>query len=61
VARRYGHPDLGQLRKKLDYFAVVDQIGTIVEGSGRALKGQEEEAWRRLIKLLRKSNGGGLS
>ena len=61
VARRYGHPDLNQLRKKLDYFAVMDQISTIVEGAGRALKGQEEEAWRRLIQFLRGSNGDGLS
>jgi aminoglycoside 2''-phosphotransferase len=59
VAQRYGHPDLDLLRKKLDYFAVIDQISTIVEGAGRALKGQEEQAWIRLIQFLRRSNRGG--
>jgi hypothetical protein len=44
VARRYGHPDLESLARKLLYFALVDQIGTILEGPGRALEGQQETA-----------------
>ncbi|HZM90121.1 MAG TPA: aminoglycoside phosphotransferase family protein [Blastocatellia bacterium] len=53
VARRYGHPDLENLASKLLYFAIVDQIGTILEGPGRALEGQQETAWRRLLEFLR--------
>jgi len=53
VARRYGHRNLKQLRKKLHYFALVDQIGTILDGQGRALQGEEELAWHRLHQLLR--------
>jgi aminoglycoside 2''-phosphotransferase len=53
VARRYGHSDLKGLENKLRYFAVVDQIGTILDGAGRALEGQEEAAWGRLTTLLR--------
>jgi aminoglycoside 2''-phosphotransferase len=52
VARRYGHPNLEQLMMKLRYFAMVDQIGTILYGAGRALAGQEAAAWRRLRQLL---------
>jgi hypothetical protein len=52
VARSYGHPDLGRLMRKLVYFAMVDQIGTILDGPGRALPGQEEAAWLRLKRLL---------
>ena len=55
VARRYGHPDLDQLKKKLHYFGIIDQVSTIVEGAGRALKGQEDAAWRRLIEFIRAS------
>ncbi len=54
VARRYGHRDLEQLRSKLLYFGLVDQIGTILDGVGLALKGQEDEAWLRLKRLLRR-------
>jgi aminoglycoside 2''-phosphotransferase len=53
VGRRYGHPEPEQLRIKLHYFAVVDQIDTILNGAGRALEGQEAAAWRRLKQLLR--------
>ena len=53
VARRYGHTDFEGLQNKVRYFAVVDQIGTILDGAGRALKGQQEAAWRRLVTLLR--------
>ena len=54
VARRYGHPNIAQLRIKLRYFGLVDQIDTILNGVGRALEGQETAAWRRLQQLLRK-------
>jgi len=53
VARRYGHPNLDQLRIKLCYFGILDQIGTILDGAGRALEGQETAAWHRLQQLLR--------
>lgn len=53
VAQRYGHPDVEQLRSKLQYFCLVDQIDTILNGAGRALEGQEKAAWRRLKQLLR--------
>jgi len=56
VARRYGHPDIEQLMVKLRYFDLVDQIGTILYGAGRALEGQEDTAWRRLKRLLRSGN-----
>ena len=52
VAQRYGHTDIEQLTIKLQYFSMVDQIGTILDGVGRALEGQEETAWRRLKQLL---------
>jgi aminoglycoside 2''-phosphotransferase len=55
VARRYGHPNLEQLRIKLQYFGLVDQIDTILNGVGYALEGQEDVAWRRLKQLLRRS------
>jgi len=53
VARSYGHPDLEQLRIKLKYFDLVDQVDTILNGVGYALEGQENTAWRRLKQLLR--------
>jgi aminoglycoside 2''-phosphotransferase len=53
VARRYGHQDLDRLRNKLLYFGLVDQIGTILDGAGLALEGQEDLAWLRLTQLLR--------
>ena len=53
VARRYQHTDIEQLRGKLRYFGIVDQIGTILDGEGLALEGQAEAAWRRLRELLR--------
>ena len=52
VARSYGHPDLERLRRNCRYFAIVDQIGTIVDGPGVALAGQEDAAWRRLQRFL---------
>jgi len=52
IARSYGHPDLERLRRKCRYFAIVDQIGTIVDGPGQALAGQEDAAWRRLRRFL---------
>jgi aminoglycoside 2''-phosphotransferase len=48
VARRYGHPDPEGLMDKLRYFALADQIGTILEGPGRPLEGQVAEAWARV-------------
>ena len=53
VARRYGHSNLDQLRTKLCYFGILDQIGTILDEAGRALDGQEAAAWHRLRQLLR--------
>lgn len=52
VARRYGHANLAHLRPKLRYFALVDQIDTIINGESRALEGQKEMAWHRLRYLL---------
>jgi aminoglycoside 2''-phosphotransferase len=52
VAREYGHPDLDQLHHKVRYFAMTDQIGTILDGVGRALPGQQDAAWRWLEQLL---------
>jgi len=54
VARRYGHRDPERLKGKLIYFGLVDQIGTILDGAGLALKGQEDLAWLRLKRLLRR-------
>ena len=42
MERRYGHGDLKGLQNRLRYFAVIDQIGTILDGAGRALEGQQE-------------------
>lgn len=53
VAHRYGHPDLERLNQKLRYFALTDQIGTILDGVGRAPAGHEDAAWRRLKQVLR--------
>jgi aminoglycoside 2''-phosphotransferase len=58
VARRYGHRDLERLMSKLLYFGLVDQIGTILDGKGLALEGQEDEAWLRLKRLLRRCPSG---
>lgn len=58
VARAYGHSSLEQLSLKLGYFAVADQIGTILDGPGRALDGQEAEAWHRLKQLLSSCDTG---
>jgi aminoglycoside 2''-phosphotransferase len=52
VARGYGHRDPEQLMSKLLYFGLVDQIGTILDGTGLALKGQEDVAWIQLKQLL---------
>ncbi len=52
VAREYGHPDPDWLHHKVRYFAIADQIGTILDGVGRALAGQQDAAWRRLKQLL---------
>jgi hypothetical protein len=53
-ARRYGHSNFDHLRAKLSYFGIVDQIGTILDGAGRALEGQETGAWHRLKRLLKR-------
>jgi aminoglycoside 2''-phosphotransferase len=53
VARRYGHRDIEQLRRKLRYFAIVDQIDTILNGPGVAPEGQPEAAWGKLRRILR--------
>lgn len=57
VARRYGHPDLEHLWSKVRYFALADQIGTILDGPGRALEGQLDAAWARVKQLLRRQDG----
>jgi aminoglycoside 2''-phosphotransferase len=54
VAHRYGHPERERLRTKLRYFGLVDQIGTVLDGGSRALKGQTDQAWQRLKQLLRR-------
>ena len=54
VARTYGHSNLDQLRTKLYYFGILDQIGTILDGAGRVLEGQEAAAWHLLRQLLRR-------
>jgi aminoglycoside phosphotransferase (APT) family kinase protein len=56
VARQYGHPDPDRLVRKARYFRVVDQIGTIVYGSGRALVGDVAAAWRQLRALLHEAD-----
>ena len=52
VARLYGHADLERLATKLRYFAITDQIDTIVNGDGRAIPGQREASWKRLRQCL---------
>jgi aminoglycoside 2''-phosphotransferase len=52
VARRYGHPDLGSLRRRVRYYALLDQLDTILYHDGRALEGQVIAAWRRLGQML---------
>jgi len=52
IAARYGHANIAQLRAKLQYFEVADFIDTIVHGTGYALEGQQETAWRRLRECL---------
>jgi hypothetical protein len=39
---------------KLWYYDLVDQIGAILHGAGRALEGREDAAWRRMKQLIRK-------
>jgi hypothetical protein len=58
VARLYEHPDLDQLQSKVRYFALADQIGTILEGPGRPLDGQAEAASARVRQFLREDDGG---
>jgi aminoglycoside 2''-phosphotransferase len=52
VARRYGHADIDRLRRKLRYFALVDQVDTSLDDEGRALPGQKTMAWERLHQIL---------
>lgn len=52
LAQRYGHTNIELLMAKVRYFSIVDQIGTILDGVGLALEGQEEAAWSRLRRLL---------
>lgn len=54
VARGYGHRHPARLRSKLRYFAVADQIDTILNGEGYATEGQEKATWRRLEQLLKR-------
>ena len=56
VARHYGHRNPDRLKAKLRYFAVVDQLDTIVHGPGLSRKGQEEAAWRRLRQFIQPRN-----
>lgn len=51
VARRYGHPAPDALLEKTHYFALVDQIGTILCDGGRALPGHQDQAWQNLRTL----------
>ena len=53
VARKYGHPDIGQLGGKLRFYGIVNEIDTILYGAERALVGQGKVAWRRLRNCLR--------
>jgi aminoglycoside 2''-phosphotransferase len=53
LARQYGHGNADRLVQKARYFAVVDQVETIVYGGSRALPGDEAESWQRLRALLR--------
>ncbi len=53
IAIRYGHSDVDRLLAKSRYYSVVDDVDTIVYGTGRAVAGQETEAWSRLRRLLR--------
>ena len=50
---RYGYADLDGLRFKLRYFALVDQIDTIVHDVDHALSGQQAPAWTQLEALLK--------
>ena len=59
VAQWYRHRDPERLRSKILYFGLMDQIGTILDGAGLAPKGQEEAAWLRLKRLLRKCVSSG--
>ena len=52
VALRYGRRDLESLERKLLYFAITDQIGTILDGAGRAPAGSDARAWKHLHALL---------
>jgi hypothetical protein len=52
VAQSYGHRNVEGLIVKLRYFALVDQIGTILHGTGLALDGQQQAAWMRLREFL---------
>jgi aminoglycoside 2''-phosphotransferase len=52
VARHYGHRAPDSLKEKLRYFALVDQLDTIVHGQGLARGSQEEAAWRRLRQFI---------
>jgi hypothetical protein len=45
-------PHLDLLVTKLRYFAIAEQIGTILEDPGRPLAGQVDEAWRNVKQLL---------
>lgn len=53
VARRYGHPNVDRLLTAIRYYAVVDQIETVLDHAGLALPGQVDAARRRVQQLLR--------
>ena len=57
VARHYGHRAPDRLKEKLRYFALIDQLDTIVHGRGLARVGQEEAAWRRLRNFIGEHRG----
>lgn len=53
TAARYGHPDRERLRRKIHYFALVDQVDRIVHGASLASPDQQRDAWSRVGRLLR--------
>jgi aminoglycoside 2''-phosphotransferase len=52
MATYYRHADPDRLVKKVRYFSLADQIGTIVHGGDDALPGDVEGSWEILRSLL---------
>jgi len=48
IARAYGHSRLEQLRRRVEYYYVLDLASTILDGDGYALEGQQEASWAGL-------------